>query len=588
MLRDLRAAGVDTVTLGQYLRPTRRHEPVHRYLQPGGFPRISSATARGLGFAEVYAGVFVRSSFNAEEVYRGGEGALSGARREGLAALSGVLLFLSFPKFGHGAVAWVALAPLLVALAGASGWRALRLGYVTGAVSSLGLLYWTALVVVQYGGLSLPVGALVMVALCLAFSVFHALFGWAAARFVSASGRRGCSARPSPGSALEYARAHTFFSFPWCLLGYSQHAQLPFIQIAAVTAVYGVSFLLSAVVFAPGDRGDRAGGRPGAGRRSRAWPLLVAGGWAYGSWQMERPAARDRPHHRGPGAGRASGRRTSGCRRTPGRTSGATCELTRAGRGARGTARGLARVGGAVPVRRGARAGGAAARASCRGAGSTCSSATTTASGGPRRQGRIYVGAKLLEPGGALLARYRKMHLVPFGEYVPLQRAVHARRPLRREAGAGGLRLQRRDGRPSPATVDGHAIGGYICYEAIFPELVRRFAGRGRRAARQHHERRLVRHHLGALPAPGDGRLPGGREPALHGARGEHGHHGGRRPAGACAGEHAPVRHDRARARGALRRRDHLLRPPRRRCSPRPAWRPRWRCSWPRRGRVVA
>ena len=42
-------------------------------------------------------------------------------------------------------------AVLSIALAGTSGWRAARLGYVTGAVSSMGLLYWTALVVVQYG-----------------------------------------------------------------------------------------------------------------------------------------------------------------------------------------------------------------------------------------------------------------------------------------------------------------------------------------------------------------------------------------------------------------------------------------------------
>jgi lipoic acid synthetase len=71
VLRDLRAAGVEIVTLGQYLRPTRRHEPVHRYLTPEAF-RAFERTALGLGFRAVYAGVFVRSSFNAEEVYRGG------------------------------------------------------------------------------------------------------------------------------------------------------------------------------------------------------------------------------------------------------------------------------------------------------------------------------------------------------------------------------------------------------------------------------------------------------------------------------------------------------------------------------------
>lgn len=71
VLADLRAAGVCILTLGQYLRPTREHEPVHRYLPPEAFARLAEH-ARALGFPTVYSGVFVRSSFNAEEVYRGG------------------------------------------------------------------------------------------------------------------------------------------------------------------------------------------------------------------------------------------------------------------------------------------------------------------------------------------------------------------------------------------------------------------------------------------------------------------------------------------------------------------------------------
>jgi lipoic acid synthetase len=71
VLRDLRAHGVEIVTLGQYLRPTREHEPVHRYLAPEAFAELERE-ARAIGFPTVYAGVFVRSSFNAEELYRGG------------------------------------------------------------------------------------------------------------------------------------------------------------------------------------------------------------------------------------------------------------------------------------------------------------------------------------------------------------------------------------------------------------------------------------------------------------------------------------------------------------------------------------
>ena len=70
VLADLRAAGVDIVTLGQYLRPTRAHAPVARYLEPAEFERWAEE-ARALGLPTVYSGVFVRSSFNAEEVFHG-------------------------------------------------------------------------------------------------------------------------------------------------------------------------------------------------------------------------------------------------------------------------------------------------------------------------------------------------------------------------------------------------------------------------------------------------------------------------------------------------------------------------------------
>ncbi len=71
VLRALRRVGVDIVTVGQYLRPSRDHAPVDRYVTPAGF-RAYEEEARALGFPTVYSGVFVRSSFNAEEVFHGG------------------------------------------------------------------------------------------------------------------------------------------------------------------------------------------------------------------------------------------------------------------------------------------------------------------------------------------------------------------------------------------------------------------------------------------------------------------------------------------------------------------------------------
>ena len=78
VLADLRGAQVGIVTLGQYLRPTRDHAPVARYVPPADFERWAGE-ARALGFASVYSGVFVRSSFNAEEVFHGALGAPAAA-----------------------------------------------------------------------------------------------------------------------------------------------------------------------------------------------------------------------------------------------------------------------------------------------------------------------------------------------------------------------------------------------------------------------------------------------------------------------------------------------------------------------------
>src|SRR5262249_18484440 len=192
---------------------------------------------------------------------------------------------------GHGVVAWVALTPLLIALVEAAGpGHGFRLGYVTGALSSLGLVYWTALVVAQYGGLSLPIGIAVMALLCLALALFPSLFGWMLARWVRAHGPAAVLLAPLAWVATEILRAHTLFSFSWCLLGYSQHAHLPIIQVARYTAVYGVSFLVAGVsavlAFLVVER--RRGPRRAA-LLAAIGVLAVA--WMHGEWRLGRPIA---------------------------------------------------------------------------------------------------------------------------------------------------------------------------------------------------------------------------------------------------------------------------------------------------------
>jgi lipoyl synthase len=68
-MADLRSVGCDLLTLGQYLQPTPEHLPVIRYLPPDEFDELGRL-ARGLGFADVASGPFVRSSYHADEMAR--------------------------------------------------------------------------------------------------------------------------------------------------------------------------------------------------------------------------------------------------------------------------------------------------------------------------------------------------------------------------------------------------------------------------------------------------------------------------------------------------------------------------------------
>lgn len=69
VMDDLRAAGVDFLTIGQYLQPTPKHHPVDRFVTPGEFDGYA-ATARGKGFLMVSSSPLTRSSYHADSDYR--------------------------------------------------------------------------------------------------------------------------------------------------------------------------------------------------------------------------------------------------------------------------------------------------------------------------------------------------------------------------------------------------------------------------------------------------------------------------------------------------------------------------------------
>jgi len=159
------------------------------------------------------------------------------------AALSGIMLVACFPKIHLPGLVWVASLPLLWALAGEKRLKhAFLLGYVCGAFFFAGSCYWFTTVMEFYGHLSPALAVVVLVLFVIIdstfFGAFGLLMGWAARR----SSGWALAASPFLWMAMELARTYTITGFPWNLLGYAVQAS-GVRQIASVTGVYGLSFL---------------------------------------------------------------------------------------------------------------------------------------------------------------------------------------------------------------------------------------------------------------------------------------------------------------------------------------------------------
>ena len=202
-----------------------------------------------------------------------------------LCLLSVVLLVISFPPFDCWWVAYFALVPWAIAIAGGTRRKlALGLGWLTGLIFWAVSLYWLTLpTVVGY----------------IASVVYLSMYWLVASLLVGRAVRRSWPmwlTLPVLWVALEYAQAHILGGFSWFYLAQSQYARVWLIQIADVTGQYGVTFfvamvngliidLLSAPLFVPRRTG---GARPGRGvLAGLAWTLIVAAGlWSYGQWRL--------------------------------------------------------------------------------------------------------------------------------------------------------------------------------------------------------------------------------------------------------------------------------------------------------------
>ena len=159
------------------------------------------------------------------------------------AALSGVLLFLSFPKYGSGYLVWIALIPLFWAMREAISIRqGVLLGFIAGMACHIGLIYWITYVVVNYGYLPIYLGIILMLLLACYLSLYTAVFAAGIIFFRQKISL--CFVASVLWICLEYCKSYLLTGFPWENLGYSQYLNHYFVQFADVSGVFGLSFLI--------------------------------------------------------------------------------------------------------------------------------------------------------------------------------------------------------------------------------------------------------------------------------------------------------------------------------------------------------
>lgn len=159
--------------------------------------------------------------------------------------MSGLLLILIFPRFDLEFLAWFALIPLLQAIQDQPHSKAAVYGFFTGLVFYFFGLHWITNTLVNYGNIP-PVVSYPILALLSAYMAFFlALFCYLVRRLSRGNPVYAFILAPFIWTSLEYLRStHGTYGFSWLGLGYSQFLNLPIIQMAEYTGVYGISTLI--------------------------------------------------------------------------------------------------------------------------------------------------------------------------------------------------------------------------------------------------------------------------------------------------------------------------------------------------------
>lgn len=412
------------------------------------------------------------------------------ARAAWLAAYA-LVTFLSFPHPVAGRVidlglvaGWIAPALLLVGLDGVRAGRAASWGFAAGLVAHALVLHWLYVVTVSYGHAPALVGVLAPFALgayCALFvGLFAAVWGWLQERSLASP-----LAAAALWTAVEHGRTWVFTGFPWAMLGYSQHENPALLGLAAWTGVSGLSFtvFLGGASLACAVRSLAAG--RGVGRPAAAG---VAGVLALHGLGLAVRTPEDPPEAPTVRMAALQGNIDQGVkwsRAWRDRTLGIYEALTRdaAAQGARVILWPETALPGALE---------ADARLADRIARLARETRATLVVGGVGvtvEAGRIreyFDSAFVVDPSGAVRHRYDKTHLVPFGEFVPFRdllgrvfRAVASGMTTGDVTPGPEPRSLVLAGEGGPGGERGVRLGVPICYELIFPDLVRRFGRDG-------------------------------------------------------------------------------------------------------------
>ena len=370
-------------------------------------------------------------------------------------------------------MAWISLAPLLLALLrhpGVGTRRAFLLGLVSGAGYFGGTVYWTSAVMQTFGGLNWPLAAVVGGLLIAYLALFPALFAVIVATLVRALGARALVLAPVVWVATELARRYVLGGFPWVLLGASQARATSIAQSASLAGVYGLSALVvlgsAAAVMAAAGRGRDRVVLP-------ACTLVLIGGLAaWGHWRVQEGSLLRNGDPVRVALVQGNIRQQEKWRKdSAAQILDTYLTLTR-----QAADQGASLVvwpESATPFLFEHDAGGRALISEVvRSRGIRLLFGSDQFE--PGTPPRYFNSAFLLNPAGAIAGVYKKMHLVPFGEYVPLKRLLFFVAPLVEAVS---------DFSPGEQAVvmsmGSHTLSTAICYEVVYPDLIADFVQRG-------------------------------------------------------------------------------------------------------------